>query len=167
MRCRPFFILHSAFCIRPEVALGDPFWLSTRFGVDWDGDMDIAQGTERNGFKQSFGWGGAGPRCRHVGLSWRIGQVSAGTTAPRIILRRDARGLPDLAAESAPQTGQKNMTISFPLRDALPVRRGRSQTRPVQGQTVLERAQTTPAIQVCQQAAPLAGPNRPACGSCP
>jgi hypothetical protein len=29
-------------------------------------------GAERNGFKQPFGWGGTGPRCRRVGLSWRI-----------------------------------------------------------------------------------------------
>ena len=158
MRCRPFFILHSAFCIRPEVALGDPFWLSTRFGVDWDGDMDIAQGTERNGFKQSFGWGGAGPRCRHVGLSWRIGQVSAGTTVPRIIFRRDARGLPDLAAESAPQTGQKNMTIPFPLRGALPVRRGRSQTCTGRGGTGRKGSELRRQSESCQEAAPLAEP---------
>jgi hypothetical protein len=56
-------------------------------------------------------WQAGAARCRHAGPGWRLGQVSAERTASRIILGRHARGLPDLAAVSAEQTQQKNMTI--------------------------------------------------------
>ena len=74
-------------------------------------------------------WKAGAARCRHVGLGWRMGHVCAGTTAPRIILRRHARGRPDLTAVLARQTGQKNMRIAFPLRGAISARQARCQTR--------------------------------------